>query len=337
MARWEADSRSIMPLLPTRAEIDTTYSVLKALDMSWRQYLLAVNQLQTDKIGHLILVGSGDSWAAALIAAAWIESRSTLHCVARQTFDFLSTPLARYGRETLIVIISASGRLSPVTEAVKYANASQAQVLGLSNAPGTPFSQLADKIVFTGATKRGMPTQSTSATLYLLLRLAESISGTHAAFSDLSGLAPEGFIEIRNVWGKKKRDIYWESRVTFLGNHLTWGAALTGANLLSCGPQIRSAAFPLEEFHHSLRLNQVKEGDHFILLPGSWSERAFYLQTRTALHHKGASSEVIDIPPNRDDVSHLFSLLQHLYEMSWHLAVDFIEQGGQRVCRQEGY
>lgn len=230
------------------------------------------------------------------------------------------------------MVISASGRPSPATRAMQHAIASQAQVLGLTNADGSPFSQLSDNIIFTGATKRGMPTQSTSATLYLLLRLADVIKGTTPEFSGLSGLTPGACIDIGEIWKNKKRHHYREKRVIFLGNHLTWGAALTGANLLSCGPQIRSYAFPLEEFHHALRLNQVKEGEHFILLPGSRSERSFYIQTRDALLNQGASCEMIDVPPNVDEASHLFCLLQHLYEMSWYLAVDFIEQGGQRVC-----
>lgn len=333
---WEADAQSIMPLAATRAEIDTTFSFLKQLDLTWRS-LFVGHRLEVDKLRHLILVGSGDSWTAALIAAAWIERHSVLSCVARQTFDFLSTDLTRYGRETLIVTISASGRLSPATEAITYASASQAQVLGLTNADGTPFSRATDSLVFTGATKRGMPTQSTSATLYLLLRLVDVIEGISPGFNGVSGLPQGSFSEIEEAWKTKNRRLYRESTVTFLGNHLTWGAALTGANLLSCGPQIPSYAFPLEEFHHSLRLNQVKAGEHFILLPGSCSERTFYIQTRDALLNQGASCEIMDVPPNADEASHLFCLLQHLYEMSWYLAVDFIEQGGQRVRHQESH
>lgn len=334
MPVWEADAKSIMPLISTRQEIDATYSLLKKLDQTWPT-LFSGCRLQADELSRIILVGSGDSWTAALTAAAWINTNSHLHCLAYQSFEFLSTDPGQYGRETLIVIISASGRPSPVTEALKYALMSQAQVLGLTNSSGSPFSKLTENMVFTGAIKNGIPTQSTSATLYLLLRLVDVIKGFTSEYEYFPDLRQDDFIALREEWQEKDRERYRKSSITFLGNHLTWGISLAGSNLLSCGPQLHADFFPVEEFHHSLRLNQVDKNKHFILLPGLDKERGFYLQTHQELLGKGASAEIIDFPFKHIKISHLFYVMQYLYEMSWHLAVDFIEQGGKRVSHQE--
>lgn len=334
MPVWEADSKSIMPLIATRREIDSTYALLKQLDQTWLN-LFAKSRVNTDELSRIILVGSGDSWAAALIAAAWIESNSTLNCVARQTFEFLNLDLRRYGRECLIIVISASGRPSLVTDALTHAVNSNAQVLGLTNCSGSPFSLLADDMLYSGAQKKGMPTQSTSATLYLLMRLADVTNANLPRQSYFSEMNSAEFFEIQRNWSQKDRNAYRDNMVTLLGNHLTWGLALIGSNLLSCGPQIRANAYPIEEFHHSLRLNQVSVGEHFILLPSSQQELEMFIQTGLELLERGASIEIIDISPDTNQASHLFKVLQNLYEVSWHLAVDFVEQGGQRVCLQE--
>lgn len=334
MPVFESDSKSIMPLSATRREIDATYTLLRQLDQSWVN-LFSKCRIDIYELRQIILVGSGDSWAVALTAAAWIENNSTLNCVARQTFEFLNIDLHRYARETLVVVISASGRPSLVTDALKHAINSQVQVLGLTNNSSSLFSKLTENMLLSGAQKNGMPTQSTSATLYLLLRLVDMINVTSPRLDHFTSICRTNFSQIQREWLQTERNMYREKKITFLGNHVTWGLAIAGTNLLSCGPQIRTDAFLVEEFHHSLRLNQVSEGEHFILLPGSQAEHKFYLQTQSALLQKNASVDIIDIKPECTPVTHLFYVLQYLYEMSWHLAVDFIEQGGRRVYHQE--
>lgn len=333
MKVWEADLTAIMPLSATRSEIDATDSLLMQLDRTWPD-LFTGAQIDTDGISQLILVGSGDSWAAALVAAAWIEENSQLRCVARQTFEFLNSDVQRYGRETLIVVISASGRPSPVTDALRYALSSSAQVVGVTNNPGSPFSLLTENMLFTGAQKKGMPTQSTSATLYLLLRLVDYVRGKSTQQGYFYGMCNLDFQIINREWHFKEISAYWDNNITLLGSNKTWGLALAGSNLLSCGPQIRSNAFLVEEFHHSLRLNQVQAGEHFILLPSSLSEVAFYQQTFDRLVRQGATAEYVEVTSSVNGVYQIFRALQYFYEMSWHLAADFVDKGGNRVSLQ---
>lgn len=83
-----------------------------------------------------------------------------------------------------------------------------------------------------------------------------------------------------------------------------------------------------------MRLNQVEAGEHFILLPGSLNEAFFYQQTFDTLLKRGATAEYIDARSTSDEAHQIFVVLQHLYEMSWHLAVKFINEGGERISHQ---
>lgn len=327
---YGADANSIMPLQVTRCEIDETAERLFSLESSWNA-LFAATIINTQVLSDLILVGSGDSWTAALTAAVYLEQRTTLRCRVLQTYDFLQSNLHRYGQETLIVMISASGRPSPVLDAINYALTSSAQVIGITNGPGSPFSKTTPNMLFTQAQKKGFPTQSTSATLYLLLRLADALSTNSDSVTWLTTQPESQFSTIKKAWQSKDLDFYRKNKLIFLGSNLSWGMALSGMNLLSSGPQIHADAFLIEEFYHSLRLNQVSEGHHFILLPATLADANFYHATYQSLLKKGATAEIVDYLDNSENPLHIFLRMQWLYEMSWNLACDFIKRGGQRV------
>ncbi|MCP5756656.1 SIS domain-containing protein, partial [Klebsiella pneumoniae] len=88
---------------------------------------------------------------------------------------FLGIPVERFSATSLVVVISASGRPSPVLDALAHALTTKASVVGMTNSPGSPFANLSSRMLFTLASKKGMPTQSSSATLFLLMRLVERI------------------------------------------------------------------------------------------------------------------------------------------------------------------
>src|SRR5699024_11517698 len=79
---------------------------------------LYLHSFPTRRSSDLVcIVGSGDSWTVALCAAAWLGKYTHLFCSALQTWDFLQTDLTRYQKETLIIILSASGRPSLTVDA----------------------------------------------------------------------------------------------------------------------------------------------------------------------------------------------------------------------------
>ncbi|WP_096853127.1 SIS domain-containing protein [Escherichia coli] len=164
----------VMPLAQTREEINATAAALRHLAAIWGECFSSV-QLDKRAVERVCIVGSGDSWTVALCAAAWLGKYTHLFCSALQTWDFLQTDLTRYQKETLIIILSASGRPSLTVDALSHAVCSNAQVLGVTNCPGTPFCAITENMLYTWANKQGIPTQSSSVTLYTLLRLAQNL------------------------------------------------------------------------------------------------------------------------------------------------------------------
>ncbi|RRS11713.1 iron dicitrate transport regulator FecR, partial [Escherichia coli] len=186
----------------------------------------------------------------------------------------------------------------------------------------------------TWANKQGIPTQSSSVTLYTLLRLAQNLCPGLTPLQieeDLEGK----FSQINQHWQQKKRHFYQQKEITFLGSGLSWGLAISGSNLLSCGPQIRATAFPLEKFYHSLRLHQAGVGQHYFLLPATSREYPFYIATQKAIVEQGATAELISFIPDASESNNLFLVMQWLYEMCWHLSCDYVDAGGQRVSHRE--
>ncbi|EFN8018699.1 TPA: SIS domain-containing protein [Escherichia coli] len=323
----------VMPLAQTREEINATAAALRHLAAIWGECFSSV-QLDKRAVERVCIVGSGDSWTVALCAAAWLGKYTHLFCSALQTWDFLQTDLTRYQKETLIIILSASGRPSLTVDALSHAVCSNAQVLGVTNCPGTPFCAITENMLYTWANKQGIPTQSSSVTLYTLLRLAQNLCPGLTPLQieeDLEGK----FSQINQHWQQKKRHFYQQKEITFLGSGLSWGLAISGSNLLSCGPQIRATAFPLEEFYHSLRLHQAGVGQHYFLLPATSREYPFYIATQKAIVGQGATAELISFIPDASESNNLFLVMQWLYEMCWHLSCDYVDAGGQRVSHRE--
>ena len=206
----------VMPLAQTREEINATAAALRHLAAIWGECFSSV-QLDKRAVERVCIVGSGDSWTVALCAAAWLGKYTHLFCSALQTWDFLQTDLTRYQKETLIIILSASGRPSLTVDALSHAVCSNAQVLGVTNCPGTPFCAITENMLYTWANKQGIPTQSSSVTLYTLLRLAQNLCPGLTPLQieeDLEGK----FSQINQHWQQKKRHFYQQKEITFLGS-----------------------------------------------------------------------------------------------------------------------
>ena len=101
-------------------------------------------------------------------------------------------------------------------DALCHAVCSNAQVLGVTNCPGTPFCAITENMLYTWANKQGIPTQSSSVTLYTLLRLAQNLCPGLTPLQieeDLEGK----FSQINQHWQQKKRHFYQQKEITYRG------------------------------------------------------------------------------------------------------------------------
>ncbi|MCM5697019.1 MULTISPECIES: SIS domain-containing protein [unclassified Leclercia] len=258
----------IMPLSCTRQEIAGIEDLLARMQRKeseetvWAEFDFA-------SLEQLYLVGSGDSYAVALIVERYLNERAIIACRAVQSLEFLNIPARFFSDNALVVVISASGRPSPAFDALYHALTSRARVVGMTNSPGSPFSRLTSHMIFTDAHKQGLPTQSSSATLFLLMSLAEKIGRVNGEFAGIEAekLGSRWNAAEWQSWFLAHRDAFFSQKVVFLGSGASWGLAYMASNLMACGPQIEASYFHIEEYCHALRLNQAGRHHLVIMFP----------------------------------------------------------------------
>lgn len=361
------ETAAIMPLAESRQELDGTVTALKSL---WFQHHAIGNvaiQLANQDIRQIILVGSGDSLAVAELVGRDMERLLAMPCRAYQSYEFINDADYLLNQHCLVIAISASGRPSPILEALKVAARSEACTIGITNQPGNEFSQLPDCCLFTGAVKKGIPTQSTTATLFLLSLLAvdmafyqkkispENYDSAVASLLQAVDNLPHFQKASRDYWQAQDRSLFFNRQITFLSTGSCAAVASLASNLLACGPQIFAGCFLLEEYHHSLRLLQVKPSQYFMIFMPESAAKDFVMKTAATLERAGAKATVVSTDyyrlidsgfPSPDGVSAPspadlnrninFYHLVFLQELSLRLANDFINQGGIRASLNNG-
>lgn len=346
----------IMPLIDTQLELDSTAATLERLWLQRHSIASVAFQLVSQPIRQVFLVGSGDSLIAAQLTARDMEMLSGLPCRAYQAYEFIHDARFLLDSCCLVIVISASGRPSPVLDALAVAAKSPARILGVTNQSTEPFTALANHCLFTGAIKKGIPTQSTTATLFLLSLLAIELSyhqgkvdiacrdGAIESLQRVTQRIRQVQAENRDYWLQQDRSIFFSKTITFLATGAAAAVAPLASNLLSCGPQRHSASFLLEEYHHSLRLLQSDRSQLLMLFMPLPADDPLMITTLSALARRGAS--VIAISPDHYQCLTQSSLtrsladinreanfyhLVFLQELSLQLAKDFIHQGGSRT------
>ncbi|HBR4425461.1 esterase-like activity of phytase family protein [Klebsiella pneumoniae] len=211
-----------MPLFHTRQEIAGISGLLSAMQLL-PDSLAALADIDFASLERLYLVGSGDSYAIALMVEEYLNRCGTIQCRAVQSLAFLGIPVERFSATSLVVVISASGRPSPVLDALAHALTTKASVVGMTNSPGSPFANLSSRMLFTLASKKGMPTQSSSATLFLLMRLVERILQAKTAVPEMKGvdipcLSQDWENAQWQAWLAEYAEAFSSRRVVFLGN-----------------------------------------------------------------------------------------------------------------------
>jgi glucosamine--fructose-6-phosphate aminotransferase (isomerizing) len=231
---------------------------------------------------RVIIAGCGDSWLAGIgVRLAW-ERLLGIPMEAAQALDYSGYAVGTADTQTLVIGISASGNTEAVTASLDRARERGAMTVGISNAPGSPKVAEYDAALVVHATRRGWPTQSSTATMALLCTLAARIAratgrpnaDVESFLRDLHAI-PALVATVTDAVDVATREIaeafHRAQILTFLGAGPHFAAAAIGAaKVREFGP-IHAQAMPLEEFHH-YRLQ--KRGDPlFLLAPDAASGR----------------------------------------------------------------
>lgn len=317
-------------------------------------------RLAARAIRRVVITGCGDSWFVGLgVRHAW-ESVTGWPVEAAQALDFAAYSAATADAHTLVVGLSAGGTTPAVMAALQAAQARGAFAIGVSNTPGSPILQAFDAALVVHATRKGWPTQSSTATMALLvdaacalaplagsIRLAAAqnlardldrvpalVDGVAAALdaqmaSIASRLAPAGMI-------------------LFTGLGPNFATAAFGAAKVKELSPIHALALPLEEYHH---YRSQKRGDPIFVVATDPASRARALDTLLVSRAVGgraitilesddrelvdASDEVVSVPTIPAPLTALVaSVPLHLF--AYHFAMARFARGlGAAITRAD--
>jgi glucosamine 6-phosphate synthetase-like amidotransferase/phosphosugar isomerase protein len=227
----------------------------------------AAARIAVRDLDRVFLVGAGDSLAVMVGARLAFEAMLGVPCEPVQSLELAYYLAHDVSPRSLVIALSSSGETTRTVEAVLVAQARGALTLALTNKPESTLAHETASVVTVDATRIGWPTQSSTAPLALLLRLAGLVGEAHrvgsaakllAALDALPALMTRT-IEIAEPVIAEQATAEAAGRMyLFAGAGPSYAAAVVGAaKVKECTPD-HALAVQLEEFHH---YNSQKAGE----------------------------------------------------------------------------
>ena len=273
-----------MPIEESWREIHDTPAVLRsALNVHKDVLEMIAFEFKKRELERILILGSGDSWFAGQAVCLAFERYAGLQVIPMQAYEFAAygSPLA--DSKSAVVVISSSGRPTTTWDALDRALESPAFVVGISDTEysGNPFLEKASVSINPGATKLGMPTQTTIVTMGLLIQLALFLGSelsfiSNATYVDrvrqLTAIPDHLLALLSSIHSILVSAVRHGSRYrlhTIIGSGPSYAVAQAASALLAEGPQFIGQPLPAEEYHHALRGSTVCEGDPVMFIAPS--------------------------------------------------------------------
>lgn len=298
--------------------------------------------LRTRAPRRAVIAGCGDSWFAGIAARPGLEAALGIPVEPVQALDWAAWASGTADRDTLVIGITSGGATPAVIAALDAARARGAITLGVSNTAGGPALTAYDAGLMVHATRRGWPTQASSATVAALLALGAAAARDDALAADLAALPPvldhvaaafdAPAAELAEAWAAARL-------VMFTGGGPHYAAACFGAAKVRELAPIHAFATPLEEVHH---YRFPKRGDPLFLIAPDAASRP--RATDTALVARAVGARLVALVTEGDDgaAAHaqevwalprvrpalapiVFALPLHLF--AWHFAMARFARG----------
>lgn len=248
-------------------------AIAKTLDAERDAIREHASDLAGQGFRRIYLVGCGDSLAVMVgIRTLW-ERLVGVPCEPIQALDFAYYDSHLAGSDSLVVLLSSSGETARTVEAALVAAAKGATTLGVTNTAGSTLMRETQRSLLVHATRRGWPTQASTAAMALLAMLALEWAraiGNGQLADSLERELLELPMTVERVLHKvddavAALAIPYADRSLFLyaGGGPTYACAMFGAaKMKECTPS-HAIAIPLEEYHH---YNSQKPGDLLFLV-----------------------------------------------------------------------
>lgn len=253
---------------------------------------------------HIAIAGCGDSWFVGMGVRHALETLTGRPCLAVQALDFAAYDHVGTGPGGLVIGLSAGGNTPAVMAALRTARTRGAMTVGLSNTAGSAILVEFDGGLQIHATRRGWPTQSSTAAMALLVKLGLAIapSSPHqasiaAALAETPALADATLAQCDAAAAHAARAVADATTVFFAGAGPHYATACFGAAKLRELSPVHAAAFPLEELHH-YRLPKV--GDALFVVAPDAASRERALDTALVGAAEGARVYALLSAPDRD-------------------------------------
>ncbi len=308
-------------------------------------------------IRRVVITGCGDSWFAGIgVRHAW-EAVTGWPVEAAQALDFAAYGSTTVDAHTLVIGLSAGGNTPAVMEALRAAQARGAFTIGVSNAPDSPILQAFDGALVVHATRKGWPTQSSTATMALLIDLACAVAPNAGAtreslvrgLDDIPALIDGVAATLDAQMATLAQDLAPVGIILFTGLGPNLATAAFGAAKVKELSPIHAFALPLEEYHH---YRSQKRGDPIFVVATDPASRARALDTllvsRVVGGHgiailagedgelAGVSDHVVTVPTVPSSLAALVaSVPLHLF--AYHFAMARFARGlGAAIVRADG-
>jgi glucosamine--fructose-6-phosphate aminotransferase (isomerizing) len=356
-----SDEQTMMPISATRREVAAQPEVIARVLAEQSTTIRDLAQLLVARgTRQIALLGSGDSWFAGLACRLAFETYSGLPTEAIQAYEYAAYGHPSFDDRTVAIVISSSGRPTTTWDALDRALLTPAYVVGITDKPydGNPFQHKVHTALVPGTTKVGWPTQTTTATIAVLIHLAIELGRarghlSRAAADERTGQlwalpkTMQSVLAQSSAWAEQLARRLFSARrnYTFVGSGPSLGVAHIGMALLAEGPQEVGIAIAVEEFHHGLHIATIAPDDIVVLIAPTGGASRRYLDTANSVHAWGAqlvaivdtqdlairglASTVLALPATPEPMTPLLTLLP-LHQLSIYLAEQKIASGYQR-------
>ena len=249
--------------------------IQKAIANEFQNLKTIANALKPKEIKKVYILGCGDSWFTGVGVRHAFERLLGVSTEPMQALDFSLYYNGVVDKHTLVIGISSGGNTKAVMDGLHQAKRHGAITVGVSNTQNSPITQEFDYSIFVDATRKGWPTQASTAAMAILIQLALLLADDQRIKTDpelselqakLDGI-PEIVSHVLQLSETPMQSLAKElfaCRFLFFcagGPHFA-SAAFGTAKVKELCP-IHAEAIPLEEFHH---YRTLKPGDPLILI-----------------------------------------------------------------------
>ncbi len=230
------------------------------------------------RIRQVLLVGCGDPFMLGQAAVYAVENWLGIKADAIEAAEFSLYRHTVLDPQTLVVIITSSGKTVKALDAARLAQRSGAVTLALTNLPASPISQETDDVLQTRSTpSNSFPTLTTTIALAafynLVLHWAEikrslptdQINMFRKELWEELPLKVEHALALEPEMKTLAATLRSAPMFTFLGSGPNWITAQLGAAKMKEISQSRSEASNLEEYAHLFSLSIQPDDPIFLI------------------------------------------------------------------------